>query len=343
MSESVSRPPTTFLGKQIYSKNSEAVNRLIEDEILEKLSKKNNLDKDILSKFYGKEVKEKTSIVNFNLGSAFNKYNNFFNFKELTLQGFVDYGKDKNIQDVGTPDTEEIDYSIVKESISNKHRYGEILKPYKNGFLIVSDDVAKDNKYFDIFEPQEDNHVNILTPLFSCREKTYYINYKIAKEVEKYIESGLSFYFVFPKAYKNKAFVINFPKNKNLISNLNICINQGEKEDNKKHLYIYNSLPEGFINNIADMNGVFEVFNFFTEEDEEGEDKKFLEFVERKRRLVSKTSLLKSGYTFSFIQKYVMFVQSIEAINKEDSAEKFDDSHEFVSYLMEDLKKCNSA
>ena len=59
-------------------------------------------------------------------------------------------GKDKNIQDVGTPDTEEIDYSIVKEAISNKHRYGEILKPYKNGFLIVSDDVAKDNKYFDI-------------------------------------------------------------------------------------------------------------------------------------------------------------------------------------------------
>jgi hypothetical protein len=58
---------------------------------------------------------------------------------------------------------------------------------------------------------------------------------------------------------------------------------------------------------------------------------------------VSKTSLLKSGYTFSFIQKYVMFVQSVEAINKEDSAEKFDDSHEFVSYLMEDFEKCNSA
>jgi len=106
MSELRFQEPVTSLGKKVYAKNSEAINRSIESEILEKLSKKNNLDKDILSKFYGREVKEKTSIVNFNLGSAFNKYNNFFNFKELTLQGFVDYGKDKNIQDVGTPDTE---------------------------------------------------------------------------------------------------------------------------------------------------------------------------------------------------------------------------------------------
>ena len=343
MSESRFQEPVTSLGKKVYAKNSEAINRSIEDEILEKLSKKNNLDKNILENFYGKEVKEKTSIVNFNLGSAFNKYNNFFNFKELTLQGFVDYGKDKNIQDVGTPDTEEIDYSIVKEAVSNKHRYGEILKPYKNGFLIVSDDVAKDNKYFDIFDPQEDNHVNILTPLFSCSEKTYYINYKIAKAVEKYIESGLSLYFVFPKAYKNKAFVINFPKNKNLITNLNICINQGEKEDNEKQLYIYNSLPKGFIDNIADMNGIFEVFNFFSEEQDGDHDKKFLEFVERKRNLVSKISLLKSGYTFSFIQKYIMFVQSIEAINKEDSSEKYKKNHQFVTHLLKDFEKCNSA
>ena len=91
------------------------------------------------------------------------------------------------------------------------------------------------------------------------------------------------------------------------------------------------------------MNGIFEVFNFFSEEQDGDQDKKFLEFVERKRNLVSKISLLKSGYTFSFIQKYIMFVQTIEAINKEDSSEKYKNNHQFVTYLLEDFEKCNSA
>ena len=57
MSESRFQEPVTSLGKKVYAKNSEAINRSIEDEILEKLSKKNNLDKNILENFYGREVK----------------------------------------------------------------------------------------------------------------------------------------------------------------------------------------------------------------------------------------------------------------------------------------------
>jgi len=245
-------------------KNLTLLNDVIESEILEKLSKKNNIDKNKLTKFFEKKVRENTNIINYNLGSSFNKHNNFIDFKSYVLQGFIDQGIESEIQDIGTISTEEIDYSIVKDTKSNK--YGRLLEPYKDGFLIVLDENPKGPKFFSTYKAQSEGHMNILTPVMRILETSFYINYEIAKLSEKYIENGVTLYIVYTKAYKNRAFVIPLSINKDFTNNFKVCIEQGEKEENKKSLQIYESLPSDIIERIAKMNGIFEVFNMLGDE-----------------------------------------------------------------------------
>ncbi len=318
-------------------KNLTLLNDVIESEILEKLSKKNNIDKNKLTKFFEKKVRENTNIINYNLGSSFNKHNNFIDFKSYVLQGFIDQGIESEIQDIGTISTEEIDYSIVKDTKSNK--YGRLLEPYKDGFLIVLDENPKGPKFFSTYKAQSEGHMNILTPVMRILETSFYINYEIAKLSEKYIENGVTLYIVYTKAYKNRAFVIPLSRNKDFTNNFKVCIEQGEKEENKKSLQIYESLPSDIIERIAKMNGIFEVFNMLGDEYNDVSKN----FQKEKMNSVSNLDLLKAGYIFSFVQKYTTAIQFIETLNKSEKLSKEDtENHKAASTLLESFKNLNT-
>lgn len=317
-------------------KNLTLLNDIIESEILEKLSKKNNVDKNKLTKFFEKRVRENTNIINYNLGSSFNKHNNFIDFKSYVLQGFIDQGIESGIQDIGSISTEEIDYSIVKDSKSNK--YGRLLEPYKDGFLIVLDENPKGPKFFSTYKAQSEQHMNILTPVMRILETSFYINYEIAKLSEKYIEDGVKLYIVYTKAHKNQAFVIPLNKNKDFINNFKICIEQGEKEENKKSLQIYESLPSDMIERVAKMNGIFEVFNMLEDDQNINISDGAKDFQKEKMNSVSNLDLLKAGYTFSFVEKFTTIIQFIETLIKTEKQEIDTEKNGAASTLLKSFK-----
>ena len=290
---------------------------------IDTVNRTQKIEKEKLEPFYDHKLKPDCNIVNFNLGGNFNTMHQLCGFKLDLLNGFVDQKFDSTIKDIGLPFTEEIDYSLIKDS--RKSRYGEVVTPYKNGFLIVRDDNPKGAHFFCLYQYVDkglkDN--NILEPILRMGDKTYFINKEIAEQFLEYKE-GITIYMAFTKAYKNKVYKIHLRKNDNLISILEAAV----KRDDEYALNIYRSLPKNFNDDIAEMNGVFDYIDFNydqTKKSNEGSssinEDKFNEYSFNKLRNVNKLDLLKSSYTFSFVAKAVGFINMMNTFlqNKKES------------------------
>ena len=233
---------------------------------IESVSKQKNIEESKLKTFFSKIIRPNSNIVNFHLGNEFNKKNTIIEMKKFLLEGFVTQKMDPAIQDIGVPETEDIDYSIVKQQRSAK--YGEIVNLYKDGILIVTDESPKGSFYFTMYGPAEkDKHTNILNPLLNFEDTTYYLNEHASKNLYKH-KDKFTVYIVFTKAHKNKAYKFNFIDHEFSSKNIEYSSKQIDDELDASGK-IYRHLPKESYHEIAFMNGVLDLASQGVEEDEE--------------------------------------------------------------------------
>lgn len=305
---------------------------------LDSISREKNIPQEKLKTFFDKIIKPNTNIVNFNLGIDFNKKNSILDMKHYMLNGFVKQGLDPTIQDIGVPETEDIDYSIVKEQKPN--RYGEIVTLYKNGILIITDINPKGSFFFSLYNSALDNeHINVLNPIIRFEEATYYLQKEQADKLISH-KDNITLYMVFRKAHKNKAYKFNLLNHKNISENIEFSVKQTEKEDGPGITIanIYRSLPQKALEDIAYMNGVLDLVEHHTHVDgkdipeniDEVEKERILKAEKEKAGAISKQALLKSGFFLLFYAKIVNLITCLMILKKDDSLkgdflEPFDD------------------
>ena len=216
-----------------------------------------------LEKLYEKEIRPNTSLVHFWLGEKIVKEKKIAqekNFIEESIFG----DKDKKfqlesykIQNIGVPETVDIDYSEIKDIPIPKH--GVELKPYRDGFLIVRDENPKGYHSIDLSDytdnPKAHMSMFFQTLVFSGGIH-YYFRHQDIEKIKKHI-NNLSFYIVFKKAYKNKAFKITFKNNKYLTYIFKLAL-KNQKEKEKDVLNIVSNLPDTLITNFVEALGVSE-------------------------------------------------------------------------------------
>ena len=99
---------------------------------------------------------------------------------------------------------EDIDYSLIKDKKLNK--FGELLIPYKDGYLIIRNDNPKIYFSLDINFYKEKFLPSAYTAVCNLNDLTYYVDRKTYQNLSK---ENFTLYIVFTRAHKNKAYKIN--------------------------------------------------------------------------------------------------------------------------------------
>ena len=167
-----------------------------------------------LKKVFEEKIRPNTNIVFFWLGNKIIKEDKLLEQKrQIDTQVISDEKLEGgNAQNIGVPEIVDIDYSEIKKY--NTAKNGTMLEPYKDGFLIVSDHNPKLYQSFQISdysnntnEPQMFSHALTLN-----KNVNYYVRGGM-KLRDGFNVEDFNLYFVVKKAYKNKAFKINFKNN----------------------------------------------------------------------------------------------------------------------------------
>ena len=169
-----------------------------------------------LKRLFEKEIRPNTKVIYFWLGEKIIKEEKLLEEKKTIGENWI---SEKNIeseevQNIDVPEIVDIDYSDIKNLPVAKN--GGVLKPYKDGFLIVRDDNPKNYHVFNISDYTTNPKTKAVAFFHSLTfsvDTYYYLSSADIKNVKDY-KNNLSFYFVFKKAYKNKAFKITFKNNK---------------------------------------------------------------------------------------------------------------------------------
>jgi len=184
-----------------------------------------------LEKLYEKEIRPNTSLVHFWLGEKIVKEKKLAQDKEFIEESHIGDKDDKfqlesyKIQNIGVPETVDIDYSEIKDISIPKH--GVELKPYKDGFLIVRDENPKSYHNIDLSDYTDNAKAHtamFFQTLVLDHGIHYFFRHYDIEKIKKHINS-ISFYIVFKRAYKNKAFKITFKNNKYLTYIFKLALN----------------------------------------------------------------------------------------------------------------------
>ena len=283
-----------------------------------------------LNKLFEKEIRPKTNIIHFWLGNKIVKEEKLEESKETITDIFLNRNEEEreSIQNIGVPELVDIDYSEVKNIEIPKN--GAALKPYKDGFLIVRDDNPKAYQYLEISDythiPAEKFTAKIFFHLVIFNGKTnYFFRADDEEKVKKY-KDNLSFYIVFKKAYKNKAFKITLKNNVYLKH-----VFQGyetQKEIFKRFRYILTELPAEVMTNYVEAAGVLEQYEKASEVKKQAlsNPEAAPESFDQDNFGVmkfSKEKLLKTGYHYSILTKFMFLLTAISSILKNATEEDF--------------------
>ena len=214
----------------------------------------------------------------------------------------------ERVQNIGVPETVDIDYSEIKDIPVAKT--GGSLRPYKDGFLIVRDENPKHYQYFEISDylsSDETKGGRMFFHTLNFKNNVHY--YARADDVEKVdrYQNNLSFYFVFKRAYKNKAFKITFKNNKYLTHIFKLFKKRiSYQENNIKD--IVSNLPSRIITNYTESLGVLEHYQSYR-----GTEQEISQF--------NKKQVLKAGYYFSILSKFIMMIVTIAGVLKKNKGE----------------------
>ena len=295
-------------------------------------------------KLYEKEIRPNTSLVHFWLGEKIVKEKKIAqekNFIEESIFG----DKDKKfqlesykIQNIGVPETVDIDYSEIKDIPIPKH--GVELKPYRDGFLIVRDENPKGYHSIDLSDytdnPKAHMSMFFQTLVFSGGIH-YYFRHQDIEKIKKHI-NNLSFYIVFKKAYKNKAFKITFKNNKYLTYIFKLAL-KNQKEKEKDVLNIVSNLPDTLITNFVEALGVSERYEMILDS-EKSTNKEAMENLLKSFTNFSKDQILKAGYYFSILSKFITLITKLSSVLKNNSKKNFKDTllHNYANIDSTDFK-----
>ena len=274
-----------------------------------------------LEKLYEKEIRPNTQIIFFWLGEKIVKEKKLLYEKEQQEENLLARGplKEEIAQNIGIPETIDIDYSEVKDLPIAKN--GNILKPYKDGFLIVRDDNPKSYQHFELssYTDNLDTEGRMFFHVLMFKGGVhYYLNANDVEKVKAHA-NNLNFYFVFKRAYKNKAFKITFKNNKHITRIFDVFNKTPGKE--KKVKDIVSNLPSDLITNYAEGLGVIEAYE--TRLDAEKEGSEALRQSKNKISNFSKKKILKTGYHISILSKFVAMTTMIGAVLQANKGEDF--------------------
>ena len=107
---------------------------------------KNHLKNDEdakLKKVFERKIRPKTNSVWFHLEESVVKSERLLSEKSAITKAQIELGtvEKEIVQNIGVPEMEDIDYSLIKDKKLNK--FGELLIPYKDGYLIIRNDNPK--------------------------------------------------------------------------------------------------------------------------------------------------------------------------------------------------------
>ena len=269
-------------------------------------------------KLFEKEIRPNTKIVYFWLGEGVVKERKLLQEKEAIKERFVseDESKKEILQDIEVPEIVDIDYSEIKDIPVAK--YGGALKPYKDGFLIVRDDNPKIYHNFEIsnYVNQSNTESKMFFHSLMVKDNCHY--YLRADDVEKVkdYKNNLNLYFVYKRAYKNKAFKITLKNNK-YFAHIFKCFEKDKSTLIKKEqivLDVVSSLPSDLITNYLESLGTLERYETLKDVKESERSRGEKEFLEKEYLSMSNEKILKAGYYFSILSKFLSLIAQLKAI-----------------------------
>jgi len=253
------------------------------------------------------------------------------------------------------PEMVDIDYSEIKDLHVSK--YGGALLPYKDGFLIIRDDNPKSYQNFQI----SDYVGNLKTGsrmffhALLMKDNTHY--YLRADDVEKVKDhkDNVNLYFVYKRAYKNKAFKITLKNNK-CFSHIFKLFEKDKSTINKEKIVldIVSVLPPNLITNYMEALGLLERYETFLEIEKKGKNIEELINLGRENLNISKERILKAGYDFSLFSKFIGLVTRLKSVLLDERNKKFEntilekftgvdpnDSKALTKALLEIIEQCS--
>ena len=283
-----------------------------------------------IQQLYEKEIRPNTSLVHFWLGEKIVKEKKLAQDKEFIEEGHLGLKDEKfqlesfKVQNIGVPETVDIDYSEIKDILVPK--YGVELRPYKDGFLIVRDENPKSYHSIDLSDytdnPQTRATMFFQTLVFNQGIHYYFRHHDIEK-IKKHI-NNISLYIVFKRAYKNKAFKITFKNNKYLTCIFKLALKEpAKKEDHIKD--VVPNLPAPIITNFVDALGIAERYEMLLDT-EKSTEKEATENFKKSFVNFSKEQLLKAGYSFSILSKFVALITKLASVLKNNPKIGFKDT-----------------
>ena len=303
-----------------------------------------------LKKLFEKEIRPDTKVVWFWLGEKIVKEEKLLTEKEAMEDRLVSNKELDNhvVQNIGVPETIDIDYSEIKDIPVAKN--GGPLRPYKDGFLIVRDENPKHYQYFEISDYLTNNQTDGGRMFFHSLNFKNNIHYYVrSNDVEKVApyQKNLSFYFVFKRAYKNKAFKITLKNNKYLTHIFKLFKKRISPQENNIKA-IVSTLPSRITINYIESLGILEKYEMYQEMEESTEKEGNARYgykdvsLEYKKRILpfSNQQILKAGYYFSILSKYIMMIVATSGVLQKNKGEKFKDTilARFVDLNPKDFK-----
>jgi len=270
-------------------------------------------------KLFEKEIRPKTRVVWFWLGEKIVKEKKLLEEKERFKTHFISKEEldRERVQNIGVPETVDIDYSEIKDIPVAKT--GGPLRPYKDGFLIIRDENPKHYQNFEISDYLTSNETKGGRMFFHTlnfkNNVHYYLRSNDVEKVARY-QNNLSFYFVFKRAYKNKAFKITFKNNKYLTHIFKIFKKRLSRQENNIKDIISN-LPSRITTNYMESLGILEHYESYHG------TLPVPKLLEQGISQFSKKQVLKAGYYFSILSKFTRMIVTIAGVLRRNKGEKF--------------------
>ena len=279
-----------------------------------------------LKKLFEKEIRPNTKIIHFWLGKKIVKEERLSDQKE----GITDVvlgikGEEKDtIQNIGVPELVDIDYLGVKNVIVSKN--GSVLKPYRDGFLIVNDNNPKNYHHLELSDytanSTEEGGMFRHSLTFNGETNHYLCDTDVEK-VKKY-KNNINFYIVFKRAYKNKAFKITFKNNKYINKLFELSTTEDKFYHKLKTLNL--GLPSSLSTNYIEALGVLEQYEKVLSSEEQGTPSPELNSYGKNIIDFNKEKILKTGYYISIFSKFFRLIIQISGILRKNKGSDFKDS-----------------
>ena len=279
-------------------------------------------DEDYL-KLFEKEIRPDTFLIYYWLGESVIKEDRLLEMKKEHERQMIDLGLVSNrvAQNIGVPETEEIDYSIVKEIKSGK--FGDFLRPYKNGLLMVVDENPRDYHRLELtrFENMATAQA-VLFPLVNATHNSnrkIYVGRSLIKNLKQH-RDDFTIYVVHRRAFKNKAYKLNF-KNSNIINKMFSVLDIELKPGQKEAEDTFENFPDYYKSKYSDMLGLFDRYEFILDQ-HDNKNPDLEEIKQDHLKDVTKIDLLKASHNYTVSTKVFSLSARITTILKDGNKDQ---------------------